>query len=303
MIQIEQLEKNYPFQSITWMIDGKIIDTNKGIKAVQLWKEEDQLRWHIKWRDTLAEQHDIMTNRMIQTITGENALSTDLGWITVHDVVEEAYPILDHPKQIGQFLGKYLATSIVEDNARDAPFITNLEKDWDIGFAAALPQVEILKKLKLEAKNRLAKVHHLLEKNRHPIYQNLVPPIESLSQARSVHQQLFWETSEKDPISWYEALRCVLHEWLKEGHIEEIKDVLDGIDETFPLSEERGTTLLTSCLYPWELSSFCKKDLWSEDLIIIERNYQSFTKEWDISKQLVTEVAGWLVNSRERVVQ
>ncbi|MGJ9383039.1 hypothetical protein [Salipaludibacillus sp. CF4.18] len=303
MIKIELLERSYPFQSIRWMIEGKIMDTNKGMKAVQLWKEEDLLAWHIKWRDALAEHTGIMTNRMIQTITGEKVLSTDLGFITVHDVVEEAFPIFDHPKQIGQFLGEYLACTAAEEDDREVPIIPDLERDFDIHFFEELSQWDILQKLNLEAKKRVTKVRELLKNHSHIFYHNIVPPIESLIQARSVHHKLFWETSEKKPISCYEALRNVLHEWHTEGHGAKIKEVLDGIDETFPLSEERGTALLANCLYPWELRSFVANALDNDGTGTMEQHFQSFAQEWDISRRLVKDVAGWLVNSREGVVQ
>lgn len=202
MIELDHIEESYPFQDLRWVDEGRIIETNKGKKVLKFWLDEHILQAHILWREELTKQTGVLTDRMIQTSHGEKAIYTDAGWVTLHDVVEDPYPVWDHPNKIGAFLGRYITMPYGGGESGGSLSLSeeNIYSDRE-RLVQSLPvrsvSHKLVDKLKDEALTRLEKVANVIEGNELTDTHHRVVSIYTLAQAKLVHGQLFWENNEK----------------------------------------------------------------------------------------------------------
>jgi len=301
MIQLYQIENNYPFQEVSWYQKNKVIETDKGKKIIRIWTDENQLNWHINWRERLSEETGILTDRVIRTNHGEKALATDIGWITIHDVVDSLFPISEFPFEMGRFLGTY-ATIEVEG---DQPVSVNGRKiNWDQIdniSASFLSSKKLLSNIRKEAVHRANKADELLKNTSDRLAAKRVVKIRTLKQAKNVQGQFFWENNERDLESSMEMLCSCLREWVSEYGEGQLDTLLKGMNTTCSLENDQGKELLAHFVYPKELESFLE---WFDE----ERNEEEVNqkldhlcRQWDISKTIVEHIVHWLVGKKEKV--
>ncbi|WP_416151381.1 hypothetical protein ACM26V_10575 [Salipaludibacillus sp. HK11] len=301
MIQLDHIERSYPFRNVSWIQKNKIINTEKGKKAIEVWTDEDLLNWHIQWRERLAEETGVLTNRVIQTKTGAKALSTDIGWITIHDVVDSLFPISENPYELGRFLGKYAS---IETEQLPPPIIDQAIQrkiEFEDVHMAPTPSSSLLEKTRREAVRRVKKAEELMEGCDKRVSKTKVTKVESLDQAKSVQGQLFWENKEKEVEHCIDMLCSCFREWVTSYGIDDIGRLLDGVNETFQLEEDAGQMLLARFVYPNEYESFVEwfHDKRNENEINTQLNH--LTQQWDVTKTIVEQLVHWLEQKKEKV--
>jgi len=301
MIQLYQIENNYPFEEVSWYQKNKMIETDKGKKIIGIWTDENQLNWHINWREQLSEETGVLTDRVICTNHGEKALATDIGWITVHDVVDSLFPISEFPFEIGRFLGTY---ATIETEGAQPVSMNRRTIDWDQIDnipASSLSSKKLLNKIRKEAVRRANKADELLKNASDRLATIRVVKMRTLKQAKNVQGQLFWENNERDLESSTDMLCTCLREWVSEYGEGQLDTLLNGINTTCSLENDNGQLLLARFVYPKELESFLE---WFDE----ERNEEEVNKkldhlcrQWDISKTIVEHMVHWLVGKKEKV--
>ncbi|WP_078579643.1 hypothetical protein [Salipaludibacillus agaradhaerens] len=308
MIELDHIEESYPFQHLRWVDEGRIIDTNKGKKCLKFWPDEHMLQAQITWREELTKQTGVLTDRMIQTSNGEKAISTGAGWITLHDMVEDLYPVWNHPNKIGAFLGHYITMPYRYTMSSGSLPLNdeNISLDRE-RLVQSLPvrsvSYKLVDKLKKEALTRLERVASFLKRHELTDTPNEVVSIYTLAQAKLVHGELFWENNEKKSTSPYKVLRRCLGEWENRG--DSLYLLLNGLNRTFPLNKDRGTLLLAHIVYPYEMIKFINRLMQETDITPGQEKAQlnDLVTEWDTNKRVCETMVDWLQDVREKVVQ
>ncbi|MCR6111516.1 hypothetical protein HXA35_14290 [Bacillus sp. A301a_S52] len=308
MIELDHIEESYPFQSLRWIDEGHTLDTDKGNKRIKFWPDEHMLQAQIAWREELTKQTGVLTDRMIQTSKGDKALYTGAGWITLHDMVEELYPVWEHPNKIGAFLGRYITMPYRQtESGRFLPLSDeNISSDRE-RLIQSLPirsvSYRLVDKLKTEALTRLDKVASFIKRHELTDTHDEIVSIYTLAQAKLVHGELFWENTEKKSTSSYKVLRRCLAEWENRGG--SLYLLLDGLNKTFPLNKDRAALLLAHIVYPYEMISFISRLTQETDITNSQKKTQfnDLVTEWDTNKRVCETMVAWLQDVREKVVQ
>ncbi|WP_280769802.1 hypothetical protein [Salipaludibacillus daqingensis] len=295
MIQLYHIENNYPFQEISWHEKNKVIQTDKGKKAVALWKDENDLNWHIHWREKLSKEAGVLTDRVIRTNNGEQALATDIGWITVHDVIESLFPVSDHPFEMGRFLGTYANIDMECHRPSEDETVGRMN-----AVPASLPLSRpIVQKMEKEAIRRERKAQQILKGC--PVNVNKVAKVGSLNQARSVQGQLFWQNNEREIDSSVDMLCSCLREWVSEYGESKLDTLLDGLNETYSFENDKGKLILAYFVYPNEFISFGEWYHENRSAEEVDIKLDELCRQWDISKKIVEHIADRVIDIKEQV--
>lgn len=301
MIQLYHIEKNYPFQEVSWYKKNKIIETDKGKKEIEVWTDENQLNWHIDWRERLSEETGVLTDRVIRTNNGEKALATDIGWITVRDVVDSLFPVSDYPFEVGRFLGTY---ATIEAESLQPSTLIKRSINWeklDIMPWTSLSAKKLYGKLRTEAVHRARNANELLENCSVELADKSVVKIGTLKQAKNVQGQLFWENKERELESSVDMLSSCLREWVSDYGDAQLKTLLNGVNETCPLDSDNGKLLLASFVYPKEFESFLNEFDEERNVEEVDKKLDDLCQQWDLSKIIVEHIINWLVDKKEKV--
>ncbi|SER91912.1 hypothetical protein [Salipaludibacillus aurantiacus] len=301
MIQLAFIENHYPFCEFKWIEEGKIIETEKGKKRVEIWTDKETLDAHIEWREKLAKETDSLTDRMIQTANGDKAVETDTGWLTLHDYVDHPYPVTSNVKQTGHFIGMY--ASVKMDNSMGRLNLANWQEDalfLSKSIKLKLKQKGLIERLRVEAEDRVKKAEVLFKEESAEEAASVLS-IESPSQAKMIYGRMYWENQGKSFQNKYLVLRSFLKEWVEANGTGELTHLFDGLDETFPLREQKGRQLLAAIVYPHEYISFMKWLNEAGESTEIEERVNSLMKEWDIMKTLTEHVAEWIREPERRL--
>ncbi|MBU9721939.1 MULTISPECIES: hypothetical protein [Bacillaceae] len=307
MISLSTLVQSYGFKHADWEVEGEVLKTEKGLKRISYWADQDQVLWHIKWRDHLADKTGYLTNRMIQTLNGERMILTDEGWLTLHDNVTSLFPYKDREGEFGKFIGQYFSLNIEEPGDYHDPVnmdrINNhLKYPINQGFSEEIqPFIERLRK---EALLRLSKAKRLREESFGEEATALIPvvsPIFSLDQGKIVFEKLYWQHGTERPEKGYRSLQIILSQWLQRYGKKSLYTLLYEIDKHFPLKKNHFKNLLADCLTPWEFTLFLEQIQKIDDPNQMEVLKEKLTFQWEESRQLVKALSEWFDLTREKV--
>ncbi|MDQ0256491.1 hypothetical protein J2S74_003911 [Evansella vedderi] len=304
MLSLEYLQECYGFNHSKWKINGEILDTEKGVKRLTNWTEEKRVRWHVQWRDQLAEKTGCLTNRMIQTIHGERIILSDAGWVTLHDEVTSLFSYKNRENEIGAFFGRYFSLGMQDvDTEINDPYANNKLKIYlQQSFLTknSTEEMRFLEGIRRESRLRYNKAKEIKEKaggKQEPI----VAPIRSLDQGKVVYGQFYWTNLKGRPEKGYGSLRNVLTEWLQRYGQTSLFSLLNEIDKEFSLKGYHGKNLLAECLTPWEFLEYVMKtrDVHEKDELLVWK--EKLTYQWEASRLLVKALGEWLDVAQEKV--
>lgn len=301
MIQLYHIETSYPFQEVSWYKKNKIIETDKGKKEIGIWTDENQLNWHIDWRERLFEKTGVLTDRVIRTNNGEKALATDNGWITVHDVIDSLLQVSNYPFEMGRFLGSY---ATVETNPLQTLTEIKSSIDWDrlnVIPGSSLSSNKLFEKIRMEAIHRGRKANELLKNCNSELVDNMVVKVGSLKQAKNVQGQLFWENKERELENSIDMLCSCIKEWVLDYGEEQLDTLLNGVNETCSLESDNGKLLLARFVYPKEFESFLEEFDEERNGEEVDKKLDHLSRQWDLSKTIVDHIVHWLVDKKEKV--
>lgn len=303
MLSIDHLKDCYGFKQAKWKVINKVLETDKGLKRLVNWTDEKNVRWHVLWRDQLAENTSCLTNRMIQTINGERILLTDAGWVTLHDVVTSLYSYKKREKEMGLFFGKYFTMDIpLEADVHDPS--TNMEsiltQPLSLNITKENKHVRFFEGIRKESLHRYKLSSTIIAKDtgkKVPV----VAPIESLDEGKIVYGKLYWANSAKKPEKGYGSLRNVLTEWLQRYGQSSLFQLLDEIDKYYPMKDYHGQGLLAECIMPWEFIEFVEKAKAAkeEEEFLVWKERLSY--RWEATRALVKALDEWLDVTRKKV--
>ncbi|MCD8509342.1 MAG: hypothetical protein LRY73_05295 [Bacillus sp. (in: Bacteria)] len=305
MLNLEHLKDCYGLKQANWKVTNELLETDKGLKRLINWTDEKKVRWHIHWRDQLAQKTNCLTNRMIQTIHGERMLLTDAGWVTLHDEVTSLYSYKKREKEMGMFFGKYFSMDMTEVEIEvHAPNTENLGEVLKSPISKdQLVEPEhkrFVESLRRESLKRFYIAMEMKDKEagkREPV----LAPIKRLDEGKIVYGKLFWATSHENPEKGYGSLRNVLTEWLQRYGQTSLFQLLDEMDSYFPIKDHHGKSLLAECLLPWEFLDFKEKSMsaTAEDEFLVWK--EQLTYRWEASRALVVAIDEWLDVTRKKV--
>ncbi|SDZ04832.1 hypothetical protein SAMN05421736_105219 [Evansella caseinilytica] len=298
MLRIQDILNSYGFKQGKWMVNGELLDTEKGKKRLVLWPEEKLARWHIQWRDRLAKTTGCLTNRMIQTVNGEKMLVTDSGWITLHDEVTSLFSYQNKEKEAGKFFGKYYSVEMDDFELEVAEPVFKDEKLQYLKLP--IKQSMFFEKLRREALLRFSKAQRIkAELNNVSI--PVVAPIRSLDQGKLVFEKMYWLNGNTKPERGYGPLKTVFSEWLHRYGRASFFFMLDELDPHFSLKTDSGQQLLADCLLPWEFVDYMEKATQVKDREEEASLKEQLIFQWELSRELVEALSQWLDVSREKV--
>ncbi|PYZ93653.1 hypothetical protein CR194_10875 [Salipaludibacillus keqinensis] len=301
MIELHHIESHFPFQQVEWLEKNKFINTERGIKALHLWTDEEQMKHHMQWRDRFAEHAGVLTDRMIQTVNGDKAIPIEAGWMTLHDVVDSSFPVSDYPEEMGQFLGNYVLVPIEETDPPVNQSKERISAFIDVPFPSSTPRFRVLEKMRKEARQREKKADGLARSVEVDGQMQRVLAIESFSQAKEIDGQLFWENKGTELKPSVDVLCSCLRKWVENYGEDRLDLVFNGLNESFPLKNENGLLLLSRLVYPTEYVEFASWFNKTRNDDEVEKRYVALSNQWDVSKKIVAKFVHWLEEAKEKV--
>ncbi|MBU8905063.1 hypothetical protein [Desertibacillus haloalkaliphilus] len=299
------IEKEYELKITKWH-DDDLLETDAGKKRIYHWNDQQQLEWHIKWRESCRPTIDVMINRMIRTKSGATHISFEEGWVSLHDEVTTLYPMEGHEAKWALLIGEMLASGkqwAEEFRESDAPIMTSIEQITSkVDEIVQLDEVArlVLKRSCVEAKNRMAAAERLKKaEDDQPL--PLMDPFVSLTQAKQIYNVMLWQATTKRPERGYRSIRLFLEQWLYENGEESLENLITVLHRHIDLTGQQGELILSECLQPWELDDCLKKLEETRTSAEGLAQFEVFQQRWETSRKLVLLLSRWIDNERKKV--
>lgn len=307
MDMLRRIKMEYELSDVKWDMKNDTIHSDRGRKKLRIWKDKQLLEWHVKWRDELGKHSGFLVDRMIRTKSSEPFIITDVGWLSLHDFVEEKLPSKGKEKEWGKFIGAALKTGMKQNEECHRMKKTNELTLKEIrGSIERLPLIDPMTKLVLErsyfeAKNRIRKAKSLIDHAKH-IKQPILAPFTTIKETRQIFLYLFLECGVGHPIRGYQPIRKLFIDWLEQNGEESLRKLVNEIDNHFSLKKEHGFLLLADILMPFEIESTIHTLHQVKTELEMNRVMTNFYNSWETSRKLVLFLSKWMESDREKVV-
>ena len=303
---LRQVRMKYGLSDLKWIKENETFRSEYGSKRVRFWKDKQLLEWHVKWRDEISKQSGVLLDRMIRTEDGNPFFYCDKGWVTIHDEIEEPFPLARKEEDWGRLIGTILAVGL-----KQLDECHRLKKRKDLTLKAVHGGLKndhdpmaklVLERSYFEAKSRVRKAH-ILRDRIHPIKLPILTSLTRLTNAKQVFFHLFWVCGADEPVRSYKPIRNLLEEWFeKNGEASTIK-LLNEINRYFTLKGDQGRLLLSECLLPYEYESAINElSTCNQSVDITTTVMDKFFQRWETSRNVVLLLSNWMEEDREKVV-
>jgi hypothetical protein len=298
---INLLENKYDLYGVRWKQEPHIIMTDFGEKRLRYWKDEEMLKWHVRWRDESSKGSGAVPDRMIRTRDGEAAVFDGKHWITLHDYADTQFGC-EEVERWGQFIGQLLTASVQGDYKKD---LSVEHPVFDFNHCLELAEnytdgtFQILNTSLAEAKKRIlfsAALNKKVQNTEVPILEKEI----SVSNGKRIFHFLFYQGGDSKPVQSYLPIRNFLSEWLENTSPLSLKMLLTEIDRIFPLNGDHGLLLLAEITTPWELTD-CLNRLDNTSLEKMVEGMSMYEAIWDANRTLLKTVTEWFDENRRKV--
>ncbi|PYZ97322.1 hypothetical protein CR205_01590 [Alteribacter lacisalsi] len=305
MAELEQLKAAYGFDKAEWIVKGEKLSTEKGIKVLRRWENNQLMNWHIQWREAVDNRGVCLTNRMIRTMDGDMAFLDLQGWLTLHDEVTSLFSYEGREHELAELTWAAITVGLKMDGADlKRPFLSEQEI---VDAVRKLPArtdpvvMSIMKKTLSEAVSRLEKADRLtrLEESRLPV----IDPFTGMAQGREIYGQLFWTFSGRFPEKGLRSAASFMKECCSSFGKERFTTFLESLDNSGVFDEDIYLEILREALVPWEFLGTVEQigKAGPEDpekaYLLLEAMY----REWEQSRAFVLVLSEWLDGKREKV--
>ncbi|MDO6656039.1 hypothetical protein [Anaerobacillus sp. 1_MG-2023] len=267
------IEEKYDLKDVQWLEKPQLIMTHLGKRKLSYWRDRDLLEYHLNFRDRLFSQHGFLCNRMIRTNEGKRFIRIENDYMTVHDHVEEAYPLENVPEMKGYLLATLLSTGDQKATLTSHfPYRKTLEdlsslrlthKEQYLLLVNLIPEVK--KRLDFEICYSLPFIpftHHVL---------------------KEVLGQIYFECSDEPPVSASKVILKEVHSWyaLKNSphFIKCFEALVNGVED------DMKPRLIQVIFAPWE---------WQECIQALQSNMndpdqvmKEFIDKWEANRDML----------------
>lgn len=283
---LDCLKEHYQWKNVKF-VNETLIETESGHKRLHYWSDKVLLDWHIIWRDHCSDTPYVLLDRMIRSVKQKAAIEWEDGWITVHDQIEQPYPIRGQEANVVKVVAAMIDYGLEEHKdinpiQMKEPIYQELYKSMPYFLPE---QKAFLSSVLREADVRMKKAVSLskLTEGSLPI----IDPITSVNQLKKVFNVLFWYGTVREPERGYYSFSLFLKEWLDTFGKESVETFLQQLFEDPRISKDQILLLLSECLKPFELDSLVDLMKQKPTDVEIQRGIDLVKEDWEKSKQLV----------------
>lgn len=300
---INTLENEYELYGVRWKERPHVIITDFGEKRLRYWKEEECLKWHVKWRDESSKGSGAVPDRMIRTRNGDHAIYDGKQWITLHDYADTPFGC-DEVERWGHFIGRLLSASLKaqlepgHDMKIEVP-VFNIENALHVTQKYMEGNFRCITSSIYEAKQRIQFSEALKSKVR----RSRLPILEkelSIKNGKRIFHFLFYQGGDEWPVKGYMPVRSFLLEWLEHTSTASLKLLLSEVNKHFSLEGEQGLLLLAEIVTPWELYD-CLNQLDNSSLERMVEGLKKYEELWGLNRTLLKTVTEWFDENRRKV--
>ncbi|WP_283153923.1 hypothetical protein [Guptibacillus hwajinpoensis] len=270
------IEEKYDLKDVQWLEKPQLIMTHLGKRKLSYWRDRDLLEYHLNFRDRLFSQHGFLCNRMIRTSEGKGFIRIENDYMTVHDHVEEAYPLDIVPEMKGYLLATLLSTGDQKATLTSHfPYRKTLE---DLSFIRLTHKEQYLLLVNLipEVKKRL---------NFEVCYSLPFIPF-TYYVLKEVLGQIYFESSDEPPVSASKVIMKEVHSWytLKNSNhfVKCFEALVNGVED------DMKHRLIQAIFAPWE---------WQECIQALQSNMndpdqvmKEFIDKWEANRDMLRQL-------------
>ncbi|UTR05104.1 hypothetical protein MM326_13385 [Alkalihalobacillus sp. LMS6] len=284
---IERLKNEYGFKEAS-SIEGNQLETDKGVKQLCYWKDEDCLKWHIAWRDHCSVAPYMIMNRMLRTKKGSAYIQEGDAYISVHDVIRSNEREKGSEAHWGELVGVMIINGREDRTVK--PLSGNIEQEYPFLEQANRQQKLFFYTFLQEANRRLNQAKKVLRAD-----EIEVPKMANISNLRGgIYGSLFVvEGGTEKPEYGYDSLNAFLKEWyLNEGE-QSLEALLDAVDQKAQLTAYERKAIMATVLLPDELKRLNQVSETMNEAEVSEV-IAHLKEEWDRTQSFASTLAKWL---------
>lgn len=269
--------------------DPVLIETDRGLKRIRFWQNEQLLRNHIDWRKKLSGG-SFFLDRMYVTVSGNPFIRFGRYAVTCHDAPLEPAPVRGSEPVWSEVVGTLLRQSRTEFiqpperpvQERVASIFRRMDR------ASVLNQGKGEQLLRLcypEAETRAIRCDELrLEQSRHR-KMFVLPSDFRLGRSRKLLETLFVEFGQADRIGGYPQLADFFMESMENEGEEPVRQLFADLMQSPDNSPETADLLQASWYAPGEWLSLAESALRGQ---MNPETIETFKKTWDQKTRMIS---------------
>ncbi|MFT8391212.1 MAG: hypothetical protein ABF683_08000 [Sporolactobacillus sp.] len=281
------VQNNYAFKEISIIQEEPLlIQTERGLKRVRVWTNDQLLMKHLRWRTKLISDHFFL-DRMYATIYGATSIRFDRYLITIHDAPLDPAPIAGREQQWAELVMLLLQKSrghcpmpAASQIGAQAAFVSN--QLAESGMAGDL--VNLARACAPSAQNRAEQADRLRNRHRSSGKTFILPEDFSFAETRLLLDTLFIALGQSGPISGYPALAQFLLQAALENGAQAVESILAAFAQQMPMTREMLDRIAAEWYAPGEWFQLAEWARMTPDQL--ERR-ERFKQVWDMKTRLI----------------